>query len=422
MKLFSKYNRVNVPVIIGSVLLISIIYYFILHFVLLHQLDSDLKIEEQEIIDIVHKKQTLPPASTYSDQQISFRPEATLPPKREISTQKIYNPQEKENELFRQLTFPLQVNNKYYVATVRKSQQQTEDLIQLIGIITLTVIAFLIAVLFVINRFILAKIWSPFNDTLRQLKQFNISSKNKLQLNPTDITEFEELNTTALLMTEKMSNDYDSLKNFTENASHEIQTPLAIIKMKLELLMQNENMNHAAMENISAISDATDRLSRLNHSLLLLTKLENNQFIENENVNITTIVENHISNIEELAAAKNLTIRQNLKENVTLFVNRSLSEILISNLIANTIKHNYEFGKIEIILTDRLLTISNTGYEPAIGSNELFERFKKASHASDSLGLGLAIVKKICDTYGFAITYTFSGDTHCIKIDFSTAL
>lgn len=421
MKLLSKYNRINIPVTIGVVLLSSIAYYFILHIVLIHQLNHDLEIEEQEINDYVKQKNSLPEASTYRGQQIYFHIIKNRIPSMKFSTEKIYNKHENEDQYFRQLIFPVTVNNTMYAATVRKSQQETEYLMQLIVTITLIVISLLLIVLFILNRYMLGKLWKPFNTTLEQLKQFNISSKNKLQLNKTDINEFAELNKTALVMTEKVSSDYNSLKSFTENASHEIQTPLAIIKMKLELLMQSENMNATQVDCITALGKATDRLSRLNQSLLLLTKIDNSQFIDYEEINISNILFSFINNFEELAGSKNICVEKNIKPDVYILINKALAEIMISNIMTNTLKHNYNNGKIEVNLSDTMISVSNTGKEPTIKTNELFERFKKGNTSTDSLGLGLAIVKKICDTYGFHISYSYSAPMHTIKVDFKNS-
>ncbi len=420
MKLLSKYNRINIPVTIGVVLVSSLAYYFILHLVLIHQLNHDLEIEEQEIRDFVEDNDSLPEASTYHDQQILFDTSLLKVPPRKFSTVSAFDQDEREKELYRQLDFPIKVNNRVYQAIVRKSQQGAEYLIRMIIMITLLVIIFLLLLLFAVNRFILGKLWKPFNSTLDQLKHFNISSKNKLQLNRTDINEFTELNKTALLMTEKVSRDYESLKSFTENASHEIQTPLAIIKMKLELLMQSENMNAAQVESISVLSEATDRLSRLNQSLLLLTKIDNSQFIDNEKVNVSNMLSGFVNNFEELALLKHINVKTNITPGIQRLMNKALAEAMISNLITNAIKHNYENGSIEVNLNETTFSVSNTGKEPSIKTNELFERFKKDSSQSDSLGLGLAIVKRICETYGFTVSYDYSYPMHIIKIDFDS--
>ena len=416
MKLLAKYNRVNIPITIATLLLTSIGFYFIIHYVLIHQIDKDLRIEQQEIIHYIKEKGALPEASNYKDQRVEFQATKDDFFKPGFSTEDEYNKKEDETESYRKLEFLITANGNNYIARVKKSQQETEDIIQLILIIILSVIIFLLLVLFIVNRFLLTKLWKPFNHTLEQLKQFNLSSKNKMILQQTDINEFEELNKTALSMTEKVSKDYESLKDFTENASHEIQTPLAIIKNKIELLSQSENLDESQINAIQSLNDAASRLSKLNQSLLLLAKIENRQFENTEKINLSFVLNQSVENFEELAMIKNISIEKNAGRNIFIEINDSLAEILISNIILNAIKHNYQNGNIKIDLTGNTLTVSNTGPKPQENTSVLFERFKKGSSSGDSIGLGLAIVKTICDTYGFYVSYNYEEGMHEVKI------
>ncbi len=418
MKLIAKYNRVNIPITIAILLISSIAYYFIVHFVLLRQVDKDLRIEQQEIVKHVNETGELPQSTNYKDQQIGFH-ETNLSHFREkFSTENVYNDKEDEEETYRRIDFPVMVHGEYYIATVKKSEQETEHIVRLILIITLSMIAVLLLILFITNRFVLSKLWQPFNNTLEQLTHFNLSSKNKIILEPTDINEFKQLNATAMVMTQKVNDDYESLKRFTENASHEIQTPLAIIKNKLELLAQSENLNEAQINLIQSSNDAASRLSRMNQSLLLLTKIENRQFGNPEKINLSSIVYRYTENLEELAATKDIGYTKNITNEFFINMNESLAEILISNLLINAVKHNYQKGTIEIVLAAKALSISNTGLAPEIKTSELFERFKKESSSSGSLGLGLSIVKTICDTYGFEVSYNYEEGIHRVLISF----
>ncbi|MBS1744872.1 MAG: HAMP domain-containing histidine kinase [Bacteroidetes bacterium] len=418
MKLIAKYNRVNIPIIIITLVISSIAFYFMIRYVLVHQLDKDLQIEKEEIIHYVNEKGTLPEATKYKDQQIEFYPAVDNHFKTKYFTEDDYDHPEGEIKSFRKLEFPVSANGINYKAVVKKSMQETEDIIQMILLIVLVVIVFLLLVLFVANRFLLAKLWKPFNQTLDQLKQFNLSSKNKITLGDTDINEFKELNETALIMTQKVMNDYGALKKFTENASHEIQTPLAIIKNKIEILSQSENLERSQLHLIQTINDAATRLSKLNQSLLLLTKIENNQFDSNTSVDISLIVNRCIENYEELAGIKGIIIEKNIQDHIFLKVNDSLAEILISNIVLNAIRHNDQNGKIQIELNPKQLEARNTGNEPQVNTTILFERFRKDTASNDSIGLGLSIVKTICDTYGFEIIYRYSEGWHLIKIAF----
>jgi signal transduction histidine kinase len=416
MKLIAKYNRVNIPITIGILLISSIAYYFILHYVLLRQVDKDLRIEQQEIIHHLSESGTLPETSNYKDQQIAFEPTNDTKFEEKLSTEWGYNKNEDEEEPFRRIDFMVTQNGQNYIATVKKSEQETEDIVRLILMITFSVIAVLLFILFVSNRFLLGKLWKPFNHTLSQLKQFNLSSKNNITLEPTNVDEFIELNNTAISLTQKVKNDYDSLKSFTGNASHEIQTPLAIIKNKIELLLQSEHLEESHINIIKSLNNAASRLSRLNQSLLLLTKIENRQFSNNEKINFSSVLKNCLENFQEPAELKNIQIEKNIKENVIVEMNDSLADILISNIVINAIKHNYPGGNISVMLNENAFVVDNTGDEPKRETTELFERFKKESASPESLGLGLSIVKTICDTYGFGISYNFQGGKHCITI------
>lgn len=418
MKLIAKYNRVTIPIIIAVLLISSVAYYFILHFVLIHQLDKDLRIEQQEIIQHVKETGSLPESSNYRDQKIDFHPTDTTYFKDKVSTENFYELKDREEHSLRRIDFLISAKGENYIATVKKSQQETEDIVQLILMLTFSVIVILLLILFVSNRFLLHKLWKPFNNTLNQLKQFNLSSKNKIVLQTTNVDEFKELNQTALIMTEKVSSDYEMLKSFTENASHEIQTPLAIIKNKIELLSQSETLSESDLTVIQSLNEAASRLSRLNQSLLLLSKIENRQFENIHRIDFSFILDSYINNFEELASTKNISIDKNIIENFFFEMNESLAEILISNLIINAIKHNGQNGRINISLTSKSLVVSNTGDEPKEETTKLFERFKKSSSSQDSLGLGLSIVKTICDTYHFTPDYTFRNGMHILKISF----
>lgn len=419
MKLIAKYNRVNIPITIAVLLISSVAYYFILHYVLLRQVDKDLRIEQQEIIHHIKVNGSLPETSNYKDQKITFQKTNLTNFKEKFSTQSVYNKKEDEEEPYRRIDFLVTQNGTNYIATVKKSEQETEDIVRLILMITFSVIAVLLLVLFITNRFLLGKLWKPFNHTLSQLKQFKLSSKNNITLESTNVDEFIELNNTAMSLTQKVKNDYESLKSFTGNASHEIQTPLAIIKNKIELLSQSEHLEESQVKIMQSLNDAASRLSRLNHSLLLLTKIENRQFEDKEKISLSAVLEKCIENFQEPAALKNIIVEKNIAKNVSVQMNDSLADILLSNIILNAIKHNFPGGNIKIDLTESVFVVSNSGDEPKVKTTELFERFKKESTSPESLGLGLSIVKTICDSYGFDVLYNFTNGMHVIKITFT---
>jgi len=417
MKLLTKYYRVNILATIFVLLAGAVCYYLILQYILLDQLDSDLKVEEQEIIDYVKTNNALPDSANYKEQVVTFTP-TDLPTKRNLSSITIFNEIEDENINTRQLHFPVTVFGKYYTVIVSKSQKETEDLVKMIAFITLGIVLLLLVLLFLINRFVLNKLWQPFNNTLSELKQFNLRNKKSLSLSTSDINEFNDLNTAVIAMSNQVIKDYDSLKTFTENASHEIQTPLAIINSKLELLVQSENFDEHEMKYMQTIQDEISRLAKLNQSLLLLTKIDNQQFKETDRVDIATIINKHLTKYEELITAKQIELTINIDNTFDVEMNETLADVLISNLITNAIKHNIEKGIIDILLNENCLLIKNTGATLNVNPLELFERFKKDKSTSESLGLGLSIVEKICERYNFTAQYNFKDGLHILSILF----
>jgi len=417
MKLLSRYNRINIIVTITVLLIGGFCYYFILQSILLDQLDDDLKVEKQEIIDYAKKNNGLPNEADYKDQKIAFEP-IQQPIKTAIVSLKLVDSAQQEHILIRRLVFSITINNNNYKASVSKSQEETEDLIKLIVVITLAMVILLLVVLFFINRFMLNKLWHPFNDTLKELQHFNVSSTNGLQLKENNITEFKELNKAVTAMSKRVITDYGALKSFTENASHEIQTPLAIINSKTELLIQADNFSPRQMHDIVTIHAEANRLSKLNKSLLLLTKIDNNQFHQFAIIDLNKIINEYLEKYEELIGTKKITLTKIIESNCEIMMNEAMAQVLIANLINNAIKHNIENGTINIIVNKFYLSVSNTGLSLNINPNELFERFKKAKVDSESLGLGLAIVKKICDQYNFAVSYGCINETHSLVIKF----
>ncbi len=418
MKLLVRFNRVNIIATVIVLLLSGLCYYFTIRYVLLNQLDDDLKVEEQEILDYIKTNNSLPNPSSYKDQEVSFQQNDGQPAKRTFSSSTVFSKEEKEDITSRQILFPVTVAGKNYTVAISKSQEATEDLIQLILLLTLAIVIVLLAVLFIINRFLLNKLWRPFDTTLKELKQFNLSNNQHLKLEASTINEFSDLNEAVTVMSNRVNQDYLALKTFTENASHEMQTPLAIINSKLDVLIQDETITEFQMQQLQGIYDALDRLSNLNQSLLLLTKIENNQFNERENIQLDQLIKEKLLQFDELIDSKKLHIITNLQE-TSLQYNKQLLDILVSNLLGNAIRYNKEEGDISIILDPALLSVSNTSEIPALDGAKVFQRFyRHAGTKQDGNGLGLSIVKQICDMASYSIVYGYTDHQHRFSVHF----
>lgn len=210
---------------------------------------------------------------------------------------------------------------------------------------------------------------------------------------------------------------YKSQKEFTENASHELQTPLAIIKNKLDILLQKEALTDRQYQIIEDINKALTRVSRINKNLLLLAKIENHQFDDSETINLSELTTECIEQLQEHFSNKDLNLKSSIDEDCVVTGNSILIEILINNLLLNSIRHNLLKGTVEVKLSKSGFIISNSG-RTALEQEQLFKRFKKTSDESLGSGLGLAIVEQICKRHQWTIDYEFQQEKHTFKISF----
>ncbi|MCB0633563.1 MAG: HAMP domain-containing sensor histidine kinase [Saprospiraceae bacterium] len=262
-------------------------------------------------------------------------------------------------------------------------------------------------------------LFKPFVQVLNRLSGFNLKSSEGLQVPETSTKEFKKLNSFLLKMTDKAQRDYRSLKEFTENASHEMQTPIAVAKGKLELMLESPDLDEERAELIQGAYQAISRLSSIGHSLTLLSKIENQEFTISGTINFSQLLQHAIDNFRELAELKGICLEADIEEKVELPIENSLADILVSNLIKNAIQHNQAEGWIKVKLTPDNLSIKNTGPAPTVDTSLLFERFKKGNQSGGSLGLGLSIVKKIVEVCDWRVSYQFAEEIHHLQVDFS---
>jgi signal transduction histidine kinase len=414
MKLQSQYNKISIVSSIFVLLIAGAGYYFLLHYVLKDQLDETLRVEQEEIQDFVHTHHSLPPATTYKDQRIEFKKTDKAFPQ-SIRTLTLYNAEEKESELSRQLIFAVEVNGEYYIASVTKSQEDTEQLIALILLITLGLIILLSMLLFFANRFLVKRLWKPFQLILSSIKNFDLNAPSAIKTEKTVIHEFNELNENISMMTAKVVKDYLSLKHFIDHASHEMQTPLAVVNSKLDILIQDPALNEKNLQDLQSIYDAVDKMSKLSQSLLFLARIENNQFSEKQEVDIRVVAKNIIHELDEWISERSLIVRNEINE-LRVNMNPQLANTLIINLVINAIKHSSRKESIQLSSGKNVFMISNPGTQ-LLDEDRIFDRFWKSEY-SDGTGLGLAIAKQICDHYGFLLQYEFKEGTHCFSVIF----
>ncbi|MDF2552587.1 MAG: sensor histidine kinase [Chryseobacterium sp.] len=334
-----------------------------------------------------------------------------------IFTTEKYKPfsADKKIERYRCLKKVIYIKNEPYLFTIETNIEETQGTIMIIGIITLLFFILIVTGLFILNRRLSKTIWKPFRNTLDRLKNFNLNTQTHIEFESTDTTEFEELNQSLRKLIAHNVSVYKTQKEFTENASHELQTPLAILKNKLDLLMQNADLTEKQYNIAEDMNKALSRSARINQNLLLLAKIENSQFDQSEIINFDELVRQSIENLQEHLDQKNITLQINALQNTTVNGNTSLTEILINNLLLNAIRHTAVNGSISISLNNAVFSVANSGVQK-LNEDLLFKRFSKLSASNRGSGLGLAIIKEISKSQKWDVQYNFVDNNHVFSV------
>jgi two-component system sensor histidine kinase QseC len=414
MKLFAQYNRLNILATISIFVVGSCTFYILLRYILVKEMDNSLRSEQQEITQYVYEHHALPEINNTREQRNIYFKNTN---KKEGFATLNYDG---EDDAYREITFNLTVGGNPYVVVVSKPMDGIELLQHFILLVTIAMIGLILLTALLINRRILNGLWRPFYQTVSQIKSYNLSTPDIIELPATDIAEFTLLNNSLNVMMGKVQHDYEALKKFTGHAAHEMQTPLAIIRTRLDILMQRETVLQEYGQDIADIEQAVQRLSRLNHSLLLLTKVENKQFALNEDVRIDEVINDKCIEFAEILQERDIILSVSVTPFSVRF-HRQLAEILIGNLLNNAMRYNFVGGSIDIQLAGGVMSIANTSLLPALQHERVFQRFYRHNDSIvEGNGLGLSIVKQICDFASFTAAYTHTDRTHIFNINFNT--
>lgn len=319
---------------------------------------------------------------------------------------------------FREIEFYTQVNGQNYRITLGKEVLEEDDLIETIGASFTTIAIALIVILTLVNFAFSRLTWKPFYKTLKQLSGFDIDKHEAIPYEKSSTTEFNTLSKAVNSMTKKLKSDYQNLRSFTENASHESQTPIAVMITKTENLLQSDNVTKEQKEEIYNLNQAAVKLKKLNQTLLLLSKIENNQFKVIRDTNVSQRLKAKMEQFEDLFKIKNISPQLHIEENANVIMDPMLVDTVISNLVGNALKYTSEGKEILISLDKHKFSVSNSGENLNVEPEKLFERFFKLNQDSESSGLGLALVKQIANTHGHKVNYVYKANMHVFEYSF----
>ena len=331
-----------------------------------------------------------------------------------FKTTRVYFPTELEEEEVRVLTsaFYCELNGKYYKIQFFTSTVETNDMIKNILYLTLGLWIALIITLITVSKIIISRSNKPFYKLLGELKRFRLDQSKGIVTHETKVAEYRQLNDAVNELISKNVNVFTEQKEFIENSSHELQTPLAVAIAKLELMTEKYQNDESLALELVELTSILNRMKRLNISLLLLSKIKNSQFTDLQRVNVGNELQKSLDELSDFIDYKGINVVFNHQKTIEKEMNADLARILFTNLLKNAIAHNEHGAKIEITAILNRITISNTGVKPI---ENVFARYNKTTGTS---GLGLSIVKSIADLYKIEIGYRFERDRHVFSLNF----
>lgn len=319
--------------------------------------------------------------------------------------------------LYRKLAFSYSQNEQDYKVSILLSQSESDKLIMKIVIMNVGFAMLFFLIMFFVNRHSIKSALGVFYSTIRKLEDFEVTQSSTLSLDTAEIEEVKKLNQVFEKMSAQIRQDFISQKEYTENVSHELQTPLAIISSKADELMQADNLSKEQMEQLALLLETTNRLSKINQALIFLTKIDNRFYTEGSTFSLNDLIKEKLSLFKDAIQDKNIKLKLDLLDITHVYMNPYLAETLIINLIKNAIVHNENGGILRITLNNQTLSIANSGSPLSFDEKDIFKRFTRSNENKKSIGIGLSIVQRICDLYAFNIAYSYA-DEHQFKINF----
>ncbi|MCB0836359.1 MAG: HAMP domain-containing histidine kinase [Bacteroidetes bacterium] len=416
MKLLSKTIKYQLVFFALFSFVAIAILYFSIQYMVYDDVDKKLAYESERINFHILNTEEIPP----SNYIIRVSPVSdTFPLLKNFTDTLIYEVYDDELIPYRDLDFTTPISRqKRYQITLRNILLDSDDLI--VGLFfTISIIFILmIAGLFFVNQIISKRLWLAFFDTLAKIRRYKLEDRKAINLEASGIDEFNTLNEVIFAFTHQIEKDYIHLKEFNENVTHEMQTPLAVISNKMEQLMESPNLTEREINLVKAAYRECNKLSKMEKALSFMSKIENLEFRQMTRVNIRNIIENILDSFDEILNFKEIELKTTFHTEFYRELDPILVNVLFTNLVKNAVQHNKQGGFINIILDEQKFEIENSGEILHTNPEELFERFQKADKKSQSMGLGLAIAQKISRLYGFQLSYQYHEGKHKFSILF----
>ena len=342
-------------------------------------------------------------------------------PLNKVGQEEFFNKAEGHPVFYRILYTEILIGDNRFILAVRVPMIEAHDLISILVTQYGVIFIVLLVWLSLIYVFLSSSLWKPFYNTLKKMEHFSLQSGKIPQFDNTNIREFQQMNEQLNKLITNNLSIYNQQKEFVENASHELQTPLAVFQSQIDTLLQQPDLTEAEMNIIQSLYTTSSRMIRLNKNLLLLAKMDNEQFEQRETIDFAKILYEHLSPLRELAESNDIKVSVNVNSTFHVSANDILLGSLITNLFVNAIRHNSSGkGSITILVDDNMFSISNTGQKDSLNTEKIFRRFSRTSEEKKGNGLGLSIVRQICKLHDWRVVYDFINEQLVFSVFFDS--
>lgn len=411
MKLLQKNMLYNVAITVVLLLVAGIVMYYVLKQEIIAEMKEQLELQVSDIHRYIEQGNAVQyPLVTVEKVENAIPPSAVF---RDTLINDVL--QQKNEDYYYLVSTGKNATGNYRITVMTTYIGWSEYSSTIFILLFLTAVALTVLNLLA-NHWMNKKMWKPFFNNLQNLKQFSVSSSQPIQLEHSGIVEFKELRKSLQDLADRGQKEYKALREFTENASHEIQTPLGIIQSKLDRISQAE-IGEELSESVVQAKSGVDRLKKINKGLLLLAKLDNNAFPQKNDINIDQVVRQQFEMLDELLVAKGIKAELDLQP-LKVHANAYLVDMLVTNLLSNAIRYAPS-GSILICTTrSDFFSVINEGVPLDFPPEFLFQRFRKSNQYAESTGLGLSIVSQICQLNAWKISYDYQENEHVFVVQF----
>jgi signal transduction histidine kinase len=407
MKLLNRINRQFTLLSLPVLVLILIPVYFVVLTIQENEISEGLKASENWVENAIRENGKLVELYPVIDVKVGNFTGQSI-----IKDTLVLDPVENDLELFKELITPVNINGIQYQITVRAYGLEKRNLAFLLFLVFLVLAVLVNITLIVINRHVSRSVWRPLEDTLQKIRNFSIQRHEPINLSETNIDEFRSLNSEINKLSFRILSDYQNIKQFSENAAHELQTPLAIIRNKVDTLLATSGLSEEQTALTASIEESIDRLNRLNRGLLQLSRIDNGQYSNYQKSSSAELIRSVTDEFKEIFELRSISLEIICLTDQIMVIDPDLARILFNNLINNAIKYTTPPGKVTIKIWKNEIRVSNTGLSALSGGDKIFNRFYRENQSQYSTGLGLALVKSICMANSLEVRYEFSDGYH----------